>query len=381
MFNFTRENTGKIAKWWRSVDKQILFLFTFLFFLGSFFSFSSTSSVVAEKMNKETYFFFIKHLVFVSISLIVLFGISVQEKNKIIKFLLPIFIVSILFLFLVPIIGVEVKGSKRWLDLIIFPRFQPIELVKPLFILFAAKIIISNNDTKIYIRYLFSFIILAIIIILLIGQPDIGQVLLLTSSWIIMLFASGFNMIILIILGLVGLSSIMLLLYFFPTKFGYASLRIKTFFDPKSGDNFQSQKALDAIKQGGLTGQGMGEGVLKDKVPEAHTDYIIAVISEEFGSLFVLFIIILFLFISYKVLNRIFFEKDEFVKLALIGLISLLIIQTLIHVGVNIRLFPTTGMTLPFLSYGGSSLIGSSIIAGVILNFTKKEFVGYFESE
>ena len=239
MFNFTRENTGKIAKWWRSVDKQILFLFTFLFFLGSFFSFSSTSSVVAEKMNKETYFFFIKHLVFVSISLIVLFGISVQEKNKIIKFLLPIFIVSILFLFLVPIIGVEVKGSKRWLDLIIFPRFQPIELVKPLFILFAAKIIISNNDTKIYIRYLFSFIILAIIIILLIGQPDIGQVLLLTSSWIIMLFASGFNMIILIILGLVGLSSIMLLLYFFPTKFGYASLRIKTFFDPKSGDNFQ----------------------------------------------------------------------------------------------------------------------------------------------
>ena len=381
MFNFTRENTGKIAKWWRSVDKQILFLFTFLFFLGSFFSFSSTSSVVAEKMNKETYFFFIKHLVFVSISLIVLFGISVQEKNKIIKFLLPIFIVSILFLFLVPIIGVEVKGSKRWLDLIIFPRFQPIELVKPLFILFAAKIIISNNDTKIYIRYLFSFIILAIIIILLIGQPDIGQVLLLTSSWIIMLFASGFNMIILIILGLVGLSSIMLLLYFFPTKFGYASLRIKTFFDPKSGDNFQSQKALDAIKQGGLTGQGMGEGVLKDKVPEAHTDYIIAVISEEFGALFVLFIIILFLFISYKVLNRIFFEKDEFVKLALIGLISLLIIQTLIHVGVNIRLFPTTGMTLPFLSYGGSSLIGSSIIAGVILNFTKKEFVGYFESE
>jgi len=381
MFNFTRENTGKIAKWWRSVDKQILFLFTFLFFLGSFFSFSSTSSVVAEKMNKETYFFFIKHLVFVSISLIVLFGISVQEKNKIIKFLLPIFIVSILFLFLVPIIGAEVKGSKRWLDLIIFPRFQPIELVKPLFILFAAKIIISNNDTKIYIRYLFSFIILAIIIILLIKQPDIGQVLLLTSSWIIMLFASGFNMIILIILGLAGLSSIMLLLYFFPTKFGYVSLRIKTFFDPKSGDNFQSQKALDAIKQGGLTGQGMGEGVLKDKVPEAHTDYIIAVISEEFGALFVLFIIILFLFISYKVLNRIFFEKDEFVKLALIGLISLLIIQTLIHVGVNIRLFPTTGMTLPFLSYGGSSLIGSSIIAGVILNFTKKEFAGYFESE
>ena len=295
MFNFTRENTGIIAKWWRCVDKQILFLFTFLFLLGLFFSFSSTSSVIAEKMNKETYFFFIKHLVFVAISLILLVGISVQEKNRIMQFLLPIFIISILFLFLVPIIGVEIKGSKRWLDLIILPRFQPIELAKPLFILFTAKIIISNNDTKIYGRYFFSFIILALIVILLIGQPDIGQVLLLISSWIIMLFASGFNMVILIILGLVVLSSILLLLYFFPEKFGYVFLRIKTFFDPKSGDNFQSQKALDAIKQGGLTGQGMGEGVLKDKVPEAHTDYIIAVISEEFGALFVLFVIVPFI--------------------------------------------------------------------------------------
>ena len=117
----------------------------------------------------------------------------------------------------------------------------------------------------------------------------------------------------------------------------------------------------------------MGEGILKDKVPEAHTDYIIAVISEEFGAIFVLLIAIIFLSIGYKVLNKVFSEKDEFLKLALSGLVSLLIIQTFIHIGVNIRLLPTTGMTLPFLSYGGSSLIGSSIIAGVILNFTRKD--------
>jgi len=144
--------------------------------------------------------------------------------------------------------------------------------------------------------------------------------------------------------------------------------------NPKAGDNFQSQKALDAIKQGGITGQGMGEGILKDKVPEAHTDYIIAVISEEFGAIFILFILILFLIIGYKVINKIFFEKDEFLKLSLSGLVALLIIQTFIHIGVNIRLLPTTGMTLPFLSYGGSSLIGSSIVAGIILNFTRKDF-------
>ena len=164
-----------------------------------------------------------------------------------------------------------------------------------------------------------------------------------------------------------------LLIFIFPEKFGYVFSRIKTFIDPKSGDDFQSQKALDAIKQGGLTGQGMGEGILKEEVPEAHTDYIIAVIAEEFGAILVLFILILFLFIGYKVINKIFLEKDEFIKLALSGLVALLIIQTFIHIGVNIRLLPTTGMTLPFLSYGGSSLIGSAFVAGIILNFTRKD--------
>jgi len=172
-----------------------------------------------------------------------------------------------------------------------------------------------------------------------------------------------------------------LLIFIFPEKFGYVFSRIKTFLDPKSGDDFQAQKALDAIKQGGLTGQGMGEGILKEKVPEAHTDYIIAVISEEFGAVFVLFIIIVFLFIGYKVLNKIFLEKDEFIKLALSGLVTLLIIQTFIHIGVNIRLLPTTGMTLPFLSYGGSSLIGSAFVAGIILNFTRKDSGRYFNNE
>ena len=158
--------------------------------------------------------------------------------------------------------------------------------------------------------------------------------------------------------------------------------RLLSFFDKETGThNFQSDKALAAIKQGGLKGQGMGEGILKDKVPEAHTDYIIAVISEEFGAVLVLFILIVFLFIGYKVLNKIFIEKDEFIKLALSGLVSLIIIQTFIHIGVNIRLIPTTGMTLPFLSYGGSSLIGSAFIAGIILNFTRKDTGRYFKNE
>ena len=381
MFNFDRENTSSIAKWWRNIDKAILFLFVFLFLLGLFFSFSSTSSMLAEKMNKQTYFFFTKHLIFVFIALFLLVIISIQDRNKLIKFLTYLFLISLLLLFLIPLFGAEVKGSKRWMDIPFLPRFQPVELIKPLFIIFVAKIIVRNEKTNIYRRYLYSFLVLLLIVIFLINQPDLGQTLLLVLTWITMIFVSGFNMVVLSILGLVFLGIIALLIFFFPEKFGYVFLRIKTFIDPKAGDNFQSQKALDAIKQGGLTGQGMGEGILKDNVPESHTDYIIAVISEEFGAVFVLFIVIIFLFIGYKVLNKVFLEKDEFLKLALLGLVSLLIIQTFIHIGVNIRLLPTTGMTLPFLSYGGSSLIGSAFIAGIILNFTRKDSTRYFKND
>ena len=279
-------------------------------------------------------------------------------------------------------LGSEVKGSIRWIDFYFVPlKFQPIELVKPIFIIFVAKIIVLNEKNNIYKRYFNSFLILSFILIILINQPDLGQTLLLTTAWITMIFVSGFNMLILFIFGLIFLGIVGFLIFFLPEKFGYVFLRIKTFLDPKSGDNFQSQKALDAIKQGGLTGQGMGEGVLKDKVPEAHTDYIIAIISEEFGAIFVLFIVIIFLFIGYRVLNKVFLGHDEFIKLTLVGLVSLLVIQTFIHIGVNTRLLPTTGMTMPFLSYGGSSLIGSSIIAGIILNFTRKDSTRYSINE
>ena len=381
MFNFDRENTSPTARWWRNVDKEILFFFILLFFLGLFFSFSSTSPVAAEKMNKQTYFFFIKHLFFVIFSLFLVVAISIQDKEKLINFLPYLFFFSLFLLFLIPLYGAEVKGAKRWIDLPYLPRFQPVELVKPLFIIFIAKIIVLNEKISIYQRYFYSFLVLLIIVMFLINQPDLGQTLLIISTWITMIFVSGFNMFLLLILSFIFLSIIGFLVFFSPEKFGYIFLRIKTFIDPKTGDNFQSQKALEAIKQGGLTGRGMGEGILKDKVPEAHTDYIIAVISEEFGAIFVLLIAIIFLSIGYKVLNKVFSEKDEFLKLALSGLVALLIIQTFIHIGVNIQLLPTTGMTLPFLSYGGSSLVGSSIIAGIILNFTRKDLIRSIKNE
>ena len=374
MSKLSNQKLRKIISWWNLIDKQIFFSFLFLLLLGLFFSFSSTSPIVGDKLNKETYFFFIRHLTYVLISIFIIIFISFQKKEFIDKYLLAIFLVTLFFLILVPLMGTEVKGSKRWLDLKILPRFQPIELIKPFFILLVAKVILNQKTKNIYFNYLFSFLILSVLGFLLILQPDLGQTLLISTTWISIVFVSGVNLIYFIFFALFFLSAITLIVFLFPAKLGYIFLRLKTFLDPSKGDNFQSQKAIEAIKQGGLTGEGLGEGILKERIPEAHTDYIISVISEEFGIVFVLLIIFIYLFIAFKVFNKVFTSnKSDFIKLSLVGLTTILILQAFIHIGVNIRLLPTTGMTMPFLSYGGSSLIGTSLISGIIINFTKKE--------
>jgi len=361
-----------IINYWRSIDKKIFFSFFILFFLGLFFSFSSTSSLAGERLNKDYYFFFTKHLTFTFLSLSIMIIISAIKTEIFITLAVPLFIISLFFLALVPIIGVEVKGAKRWIDLYFF-RFQPIEILKPFFILTTVKILTFEKlkDTK--VKYFISFLLLCSVIILLIDQPDLGQSILLICSWIATVFISGVSLIYLFLFCSVFLISISSLLILLPEKFGYIINRLIAFFDPNQGDKFQSSSALDAIKLGGLTGQGMGEGILKESVPEAHTDYVIAVISEEFGSIVSIIIIIIFLYISFRIIKNCFNQDNDFLKISLIGLATLLIFQTFIHAGVNTNLLPTTGMTLPFLSYGGSSLIGSAIIAGLVLNYTKNK--------
>ena len=356
--------------YWRNIDKNILFGFFILFFLGLFFSFSSTSSLAGERLNKAYYFFFSKHLIFTVLALFIMFVISAIDTLLLKKIVIPFFILSFLLLILVPIIGVEIKGAKRWLDLYIF-RLQPIELLKPFFILATVKILTLNKLKNSQIRYLFSFLLLCSVIILLIDQPDLGQSILLTGSWVATVFVSGVSFVYIFSFFIIFITLIGGLLFLMPEKFGYIINRLVTFLDPSKGDTFQSSTALNAIKQGGLKGQGMGEGILKDSVPEAHTDYIIAIISEEYGSVISILIITIFLYIAFRIIKNCILKNDEFLKLSLCGLASLLIFQTFIHIGVNTSLLPTTGMTLPFLSYGGSSLIGSAVLAGIILNYTK----------
>ena len=366
------ENSYKFIfiNYWRNIDKKIFFCFIILFFLGLFFSFSSTSSLAGERLNKNYYFFFSKHLVFTSLSLTIMILISLIETNFLKKIIVPLFILSFILLGLVPILGLEVKGAKRWLDFYFF-RLQPIELLKPFFILVTAKILILDIFKNSHTKYFLSFLLLLAVTILLIDQPDLGQTILLVISWGATVFISGVSLLFILSFTSIFLIFISLLLFFLPDKFGYIINRLVSFVDPSKGDKFQSSSALDAIKLGGVSGQGMGEGILKDSVPEAHTDYIIAIISEEYGSLISVMIILIFLYISFRIIKNCINQDDKLMKVSLCGLASLLIFQTFIHIGVNTSLIPTTGMTLPFLSYGGSSLIGSSILAGVILNFTK----------
>ena len=362
----------RLISYWRNIDKKIFFCFLTLFFLGLFFSYSSTSSLAGERLNKDFYFFFSKHLIFALLALVIMIFLSALKTSLLKKVVLPLFILSFISLALVPIIGVEVKGAKRWLDFTFF-RLQPIEILKPFFILITVQILTFEKFVHSQVKYFLSFLLLSLVIILLIDQPDLGQSILLIGSWVATVFISGVSLLYLVVFFSFFLISISFLLLLMPEKFGYVISRLLSFIDPAKGDKFQSSSALDAIKLGGLKGQGMGEGVLKDNVPEAHTDYIIAIISEEYGSLISVLIIFIFLYISFRIIKNCINQDDQLIKISLCGLSALLVFQTFIHVGVNTSLIPTTGMTLPFLSYGGSSLIGSAILAGIILNYTKNK--------
>ena len=361
-----------IKNYWRNIDKKILFSFLLLIFLGLFFSFSSTSSLAGERLNKDYYFFFSKHLSYSILAVIIMISFSAINTSILRKLIIPLFIFSFILLALVPIIGSEVKGAKRWLDIYFF-RLQPIEILKPFFILTTVNILYLKRLENSQMKYFFCFLLLCSVIILLVDQPDLGQSILLTGSWIFTVFVSGVSILYLICFFSIFLITITSLLFLLPQKFGYIINRLVVFFDPDQGDKFQSSAALDAIKLGGLTGQGMGEGILKESVPEAHTDYVIAIISEEYGSIVSVMLVLIFLYIAFRTIKNCFNQDDQLIKTSLCGLSTLLIFQTFIHAGVNTNLIPTTGMTLPFLSYGGSSLIGSAILAGIILNYTKNK--------
>jgi len=384
-----------IHKWWLEIDKFLFFLILSLIILGIFFAFTSTSSIVADKIYKNDFVFVLKFLSFSLLSLTILFFVSTLSLNNLKTLSIVFFLLSIILLFLVLYIGVEVKGSKRWINLFVL-RFQPIELYKPFLIIVIAMILTFPKIGSLDVRILLSLIILGISIFLLLSQPDVGQSFLISISWISIVFFSGIAFFKLFFIGFLILSVLTLSLFFFKEKFFYIFKRINVFFDPTKGDNLQAERALEAIKQGGFLGRGIGEGIIKDKgaleaikqggflgrgigegiikdkVPEAHTDFVLAVIGEEFGIITILIIFIISSLILVRLYAKSFYENNNFIKLSVLGLATLYYTQCVINIGVTLRLLPNKGMTYPFISYGGSSMIGSAILFGLVLSITSK---------
>ena len=358
-------------EWWKNIDKFLLFIILGLFLLGLFFSLVSTSLIASDKLDTKSYYFFFKHSVYISLAVVVLIIFSFLKQKILKKFSLILFLVAFLSLMLVPFLGVEVKGSKRWLDFLFLPKFQPVEIVKPFFIV-TLSLILTIQNRRLYFKYFLSTLLILPILMLLVYQPDIGQTLLISMIWLALIFISGINILVFFIIFFSAVSIVSYLVLFVP-KFEYIKIRLFAFLDSSSSNNYQAEKASDAIINGGFFGKGIGEGTLNSRVPEAHTDYIVSVISEEFGAIIVIGILFLYLIFSYRVIRKINFLNEDLSKLILTGCISLILLQTFIHVGVNIRILPTTGMTLPFLSYGGSSIVSTAILSGIILNLTKRK--------
>ena len=367
---FKRHDSGMIATWWRSIDKTLLFLGLSLLVSGNIFNLLSTSNIPSEKLYDSRYFLFYKHIFFSVVGLIILIFFSFLNNKKIKLYAIAGFAVCITLLALVYFFGVNVKGARRWLNLFFF-RIQPIEFVKPFLILVVALVLTMQKHT-INVRFFLSspFVLSAVFLLLL--QPDYSQSLLVITLWMIMVFVSGISFLsISMIAGSLVLSMISIL-FFFRDKFFYIFDRISSWIGQVE-ISYQSEQALNAIKSGGFFGRGIGEGILKEKVPEAHTDYVMSVIAEEYGIIIVLLIISLTIFLAIRIFSLANTTKNDFFRLSLIGISSLLIIQSFINLGVTINILPSTGMPFPFISYGGSSIMGSCIALGVALLLSRKE--------
>ena len=354
--------------WWRSIDRKIFITTIILIFIGCLISFGATPSI-AIKYGLEPYYFVKKHLIFTPVAFFFIFFTSLFSKVGIKRFFLFIFLISIFFIFYSFFIGIESKGSIRWVYFFGY-SFQPSEFLKVSFIIICAWIFSSKNQLKVINNQIFSFILYLFVSGLILYQPDFSMFIIISSVYFGQLFINGLKW------KWVIACSFFFSFVFFVTYFllSNVKIRIDNFFDPSIGDNYQISKSLQAIKEGGLFGKGTGMGTVKDNLPDAHTDFIFSVIAEEFGLISCLFVIIFFIYLIFKIYKRVKNEKYLFVILSVSGLVIQLGSQIFVNIGSTIGLIPTTGTTLPFISYGGSSMISTALNIGVILALTRVNY-------
>lgn len=366
MIAFSRNDNSLLSRWWWTVDRWMLVLLLALTMVGIWLTLTA-SPAVAERINLDSYHFVKKQTVFLTLGLGVVLGISMLSTATIRRIAIIGFPISLLLVVLTLFIGPEIKGATRWLPLGIF-TLQPSEFLKPFFIVTTAWILAAHFRGEELPAKRISTGLYAVVVGLLVLQPDFGQTVLISAVWLSQMALAGLPLMWLTLAGIVGLLGIGLGYVFLP----HVASRIDRFINPASGDTFQTDKALEAFEAGGMLGKGPGEGVVKLSIPDAHADYIFAVIGEEFGAVACVMLLLLFAGIVMRGLSNLVEEENAFRLLAAAGLIIQFGLQTLINIGVNLAVLPSKGMTLPFVSYGGSSMLALAIGMGMVLALTRR---------
>jgi len=360
----SRAERGALADWFWTVDRYFLFLFIILMGIGFMLSFAA-SPAVAERLHLETFHFVKKHAEFLIPSIMVMIGLSFLTPRQVRRTAMVLLIVSLGLMVIALFFGVEVKGSRRWVSAGPL-SIQPSEFMKPAFVVVSAWLFSERIRQPEIPGYLFATILYGIVVALLIAQPDLGQTILTTTVWGGMFFMAGMPWLWIIVMVGAGASGLFGAYFIFPHVAG----RIDRFLTGE-GDTFQVDTAHDAIIRGGLWGQGPGEGIVKRIIPDSHTDFIFSVAAEEFGIIFCMALVGIFAFIVMRGLTHAFKEKSDFNRFAVAGLVLQIGVQSIINIGVNLQLLPAKGMTLPLISYGGSSMIAICVTAGFILALTR----------
>jgi cell division protein FtsW len=368
-----RSDRSALGRWFWEIDRVLLFFVAVLIAIG-LVAVAAASPAAGQRYSGAAATFaplhyFYRQLVWIMVAIPVMVAVSMLPRAKARRLCLVGAMFFTALLFLVPIMGVEVNGARRWLGLG-FAQFQPSEFLKPLYIVSMAWLLsLKQQDSSLPVVPL-SAIITGLIALLLMQQPNFGETIIFAAAWVMLLTLSGAQMRFLITLGAAGLAGIVLAYFFYDV----ATIRIDAFLFGGEGahDTYQTDAAFRTLTAGGLFGAGPGAGVRKFQLPEAHTDYIFSVIGEEFGIIACLAIAVIYMVIVARVLIRLLDEEDQFVVLAAAGLVTQFGLQALINMAVNVQLAPSKGMTLPFISYGGSSMVALSIGMGLLLAFTRR---------
>ena len=361
-----------LSRWWRTVDRLTIACILLLVVVGLVMVLAA-SQPLAARHDLSPFFYFERHIRFVALGMVAMFALSLLEPQAIRRLSVVLLIGGILVLAALPFVGTSHgKGAVRWISLG-STSLQPSEFVKPVLIVVCGWLLAASQDLLAPPGRLLSAGLAAIVIGLLVIQPDMGQTALTMAAWGLMFFVSGASMLIVVVLAGLGLG-IGVIAYF---SLEYFRERVAIFLSPEIDERSQVGYAMSAIQEGGFFGMGVGEGQVKWQLPDAHTDFVIAVVAEEYGFAMVAAILALFAVICLRALWRLMRERDPFVRLAGVGLVSLFALQSMVNVGVAARLLPPTGMTLPLISQGGSSMLATGILLGMLLALTRTRPQGH----